>query len=1382
MKSNKLKNILATLLLLCSINVTYLYSAFWELKPGAKSGGMGFAYSAIVKNAESVFYNPANLVYTVKPNIFIEYSKLYYGLDFDSLGYKSIFYSIPETEIGSFGAGFSAFDGNFYSESTYFLSYSKSFLSGGSKYSAGVTFKYLKKNIDKNYSNDISNDPFFDEFGTALSNFTFDLGLTYRSNSGFINSFVAKNITHPNMAYQSGINESLPMILTYGVAKKYNILFPTFFSVELEMMDTSIGKDLNQIWYAFGMENDLYQNNLFTRFGFNKNELSAGLSYSNLTYSKFNLSFDYSISIPFSFTDESLPASLSTHRFGFNVFYGTILKKPELNDRRWSKKIPNSFALNDNSLITDERSDVNKKEVVLWVKDRAGNISNSISSITIDTKLPTLTDETDIKIIEDDKISLYLLIFTENADYFRYKNNSDWSDWIAIADEENNYENLVNDYDASKLNYITYQLKDRAGNIFEDKIIIQDNKKRTDLDIYPVLDDIIMKNKNSSLENDTFQSKKIILEVITQNNSFDDILFKADKDIDKPISIYNKEEKSSKSFTLDISKLDNEGIYKLYFNLVKGDLLSNTIEKTIYIDNTIPKSYYKIHSKKTSTGYHGSTLKPSLTIYQSFDTREWNLTSDTTSIDIDKNWVNLKPHFYDFTNSIQMKSKNNSIKKDKTNNHIKKYQLFLKVKDEAGNESKWYKNYFYYDDRAPQIEKFSLESKFVNKRYILSSNKIEPNIKLKSTDYVEFIFDDNSTKRYEVDNDTIIYNSSLTIPIELNAGKVIIRSYNNENVYDEKSFQYLVNIDKPIVSEFKVFDKVTGSTSVTSNQKVGLYIHGVNIDRIQISDNINFENSTYYSYNSPLIDYNLLDKEGLQYIFVRVKNNEQVSSNTYSAVIKLDRVKPHLDYSITTLDNNIVNLTTVEILYNNETISNDITGYYFTEQIEDIPKFNSNKWSLEKINFYTFKSSEDGVKELFLYLKDDARNISEPIRKVVILEKFKQVDLADTENPEKDKNSIEDIFFLSDFETGSTEVTDIDLVKVNIPEYDNKYTAWLLSEVDLSAELNSSSDKWLTKKPYKYAFNKNSEENSVKEKTVYLFLRDRDGVINRTEIKNSITVDKFKTLPGQVIPKPDNEISINNSTIDILFNKELHKKLGVEEITVYCSGNKSGYHNSKLNVNNKIISIELMGQFSENETIYVWIFGNYYDLNMKKGFISKKLRYSIEGVKSESKLVVSGAINKLSGFINEYMVEGTIENLPIDFTSDIDNLDKKYTSYIFAPVQNFGKTERKRFNSSSLSKSDYTMSYEFSELVEGEEIIFRAQYFTNTGEKSELFETTILTDVNEPESRLYLFSEKGSNVGYSNNLNLKVEVKADYDSKEFNFKFFNLVIPTKVRI
>ena len=995
------------------------------------------------------------------------------------------------------------------------------------------------------------------------------------------------------------------------------------------------------------------------------------------------------------------------------------------------------------------------KEIVLWVKDRAGNISNSISEVIIDTKKPTLEKDTKIRIIDEN--NFYIFIYTEDANYYRYNNSSEWSDWKALSDETNDFKNIITGYDNKKINYITYQIKDKAGNILEDKFIIYNGEKSTDYNKYPVVDDIILKNVASKYETDKFNSNIISVEVVSRNDSFDDLLLRSDiASEEMKIVSFSESKIADKTYLVDISNLSIDGAYILYFQTKKNGLISNVVKKTIYIDNVKPKCYFKFLGKKSDRGFYGSKIIPNLTTYQSFDTREWLLTSDTTSsIGLDS-WTKIKPSNFSFQ---EIKEHIDSKNSHDLANNIKRYQLFLKVKDEAGNESVWYNNFYNFDERAPQIEEFSLNDKLKNNRYIIYSNKIEPVISLKSTDYLEFIFDDNSTKRFEVTNDTVNFNSSLTIPTELKVGKIIVRAYNNENLFDEKVIQYIVNTNKPIISEFKIFDKVTGSNRITNNLNIGMYIHGVNIDQIQISDNINFENSTYKSFNSPLTDYNLIDKEGLQYIFVRVKNDKEISSDTYSAVIKLDRVKPTLKYSITTLENNIVNLATIEIIYDKKSVSKDIAGYYFTEILEDIPSINSTKWEKEKIGFYTFKSDKDEVKELYLYLKDDAGNLSSPLKQVVILKKFNNTIIEDEENIDNKKNSSDQsIFKLYDFETGSDKVTDKDSIGVVIGDFEDKYSAWILSETDISNEIKTKSDKWLTKKPYKFNFSSKTPENTISDKKIFLYLRDKDGMIKRSEIKSSIRVDKFITSLGKVIPESGSKISINNSKIEFMFNKLIRKTIGADELIVYCSGTKSGFHNSKVSVSNKKIILNLLGQFSQNETIYLWVIGNYYDINMKKNYIFKKLKYQVEGELLKSELKVCGISNKIYGFSNEYIIEGRLD----DFTDSEDN----YTSYIFAPESKFTSTDRKRFTNDDGEKNK-TMTYELSELIEGEEILFKAQYFSNSGEKSEVFEAKMLIDITKAESRLYLFSENGSNVGFSNDLNLKVEVKADTDTREF---------------
>jgi len=199
------------------------YSAFTDFKPSAKGAGMGYAYTSRCNDADALYYNPSNISFITMPNLTIGYNKLYMGLDKDSLGLKSLYYAIPSEKIGAFGAGILVFDNNFYGEHIYSLSYSNSIKGDEKEYSFGLTFKMLRKFFKMTYSKDIANDPFFDEYGTRVTNYTGDIGFSMRKYDSYTLSLVLKNITRPDLAFMK--DDILPMIINVGLLTgKFQVL------------------------------------------------------------------------------------------------------------------------------------------------------------------------------------------------------------------------------------------------------------------------------------------------------------------------------------------------------------------------------------------------------------------------------------------------------------------------------------------------------------------------------------------------------------------------------------------------------------------------------------------------------------------------------------------------------------------------------------------------------------------------------------------------------------------------------------------------------------------------------------------------------------------------------------------------------------------------------------------------------------------------------------------------------------------------------------------------------------------------------------------------------------------------------------------------------
>ena len=1291
-----LNNILNIFIVCCLLVVTNLEAAFWELKPGAKAGGVAYSYSSVVEDAAAVFYNPANLTLLKKPNLALDYSKLYSGLGEDDLSLKSFFYAIPETEIGSYGAGMFSFSGDYYTETSYFLSYAKSFRTFKSGFAFGLSFKYLRRNYLTNYSTDIGDDPFFAKYGSAVSNFTFDAALTYQNRNGFRHALIFKNTNSPDMAFQEHISDRLPLVVSYGVSRKFNFFLPFRISAELEMMDIEVGKALNRFWYAAGVESYLDDYNLVGRVGINKNEITAGLSYNELSYHKFNFGFNYSLSVPFSFTDEALPGNLTTHRLGFNVFFGRFLTPPSLLDSRWQREVPKDFILKNGQ-------EGAKKELVLWVKDKGGNISMDSKNIIFDSKPPVILGQ---KLVIEADNSVFLDVETDGASYYRWNNGIVWSEWTEFTKL-----NPVGKLKKSGMNFLTYEIKDKAGNSNSRSLLYDESGIVKNGESFPVIKKLQLINLISEKESAYFPSDSLVVETVASGAKEAELVYTID----------GKRElrtKFSRNVYIDLSHLKEEKEYNLEFWIENKDKAkSNIVNKKIYIDNFSPRCYYRINGRKDSHGFYGASLTPRLTTYQSFDTREWLFAVDTLA---KRNWSSEKPSKYSF--------------KDRFGNSHN-YHLYLKVRDEAGNESDWYENNYNYDNSAPSIEDFVLEESKKDGVYKLNSNLIIPEISVSHADFIVIIFDDKSQKKYQVLDSKVIFPSPMTIPQTVKSGSFEVRAYNSSGKYDKISVRYIININKPVISELELFNLSNGSTTETNSPLVGLHISGINLKKIMISEDINFMDAKYEDYTSSLCKFRLSEGDGIKYVFIKGRDQKRISSEVKHVVIKLDTKAPDGKFKITS-KNNVVDFSKIEILY--EDVSEDVDGYYLTEDPLDRPAVNDHVWSQLPIKFYNFNTKNDGMKKVVLFLKDKAGNISEAIIKHVILKKF----IANQNNSELILNSKnpEGTIVLSDIRTHRTDVSTSDTISLKITT-DSKISAWLLSDKKLD-DVAERKDGWLREEPTSYVFN-NSTNNS---KNLYLYLKDVNGRINQESIMGAIEIDKMVTYPGKVSPVAGTVIPLSGSKIIIPFNKELAAD-GFKGITVYCIGSKSGKHQVNIKIKGKKVFIEPGGRFSSNEKVALWVFGDYLDKRGKRGYIRKNLEYNSSPKTDTVKFVVKGFGGAIDGYSSDILIEGRFEGV------DAESI----WFYKFAPSDQFWNTPKKRYMGEIL--------YQLDDFREGE-VNFKAQYFTEKDE-SIVFESSLFQDNIAPAARMNVYGKKSSNTGYTNSKEIIIDIRADEDVESY---------------
>src|SRR5258706_12033367 len=135
-------------------------AAFDPLPVGGRAAGMGEAYTAVVDDVFSLYYNPAGVLQMDRPEIGTYYSRLFSGLsDNSQIGRMFVGYAQPigkEGKQGAIGASYLALDlPGLYKEESFGLTYGKELRR---HWNVGVGLKMLRKQIGSDdYTNNAIN-------------------------------------------------------------------------------------------------------------------------------------------------------------------------------------------------------------------------------------------------------------------------------------------------------------------------------------------------------------------------------------------------------------------------------------------------------------------------------------------------------------------------------------------------------------------------------------------------------------------------------------------------------------------------------------------------------------------------------------------------------------------------------------------------------------------------------------------------------------------------------------------------------------------------------------------------------------------------------------------------------------------------------------------------------------------------------------------------------------------------------------------------------------------------------------------------------------------------------------------------------------------------
>ncbi|MCG3205310.1 MAG: hypothetical protein KCHDKBKB_02029 [Elusimicrobia bacterium] len=265
------------------------FASFEPLPVGARAAGMGEAYSAIVDDVYSLYYNPAGVLQVNRPEIGSYYSQLYPGLtDNSQISRLFLGYCQPlgkDGKKGAMGANYISMElPGLYKEESFGLTWGYDVRH---RWNFGGTLKMLRKSIGTdeytaNAINPISGnatgtaDPLL-AAGRSASALGIDLGFQYRLNQSYAMGLVARNANNPDVGL-NGSKDKAPLTINAALARRWRS-----GSLGLEIMKwDSAGSNLR---YSLGGER-------WFKNGFG---IRAGVSNGSRSYSALSFGASYKI-------------------------------------------------------------------------------------------------------------------------------------------------------------------------------------------------------------------------------------------------------------------------------------------------------------------------------------------------------------------------------------------------------------------------------------------------------------------------------------------------------------------------------------------------------------------------------------------------------------------------------------------------------------------------------------------------------------------------------------------------------------------------------------------------------------------------------------------------------------------------------------------------------------------------------------------------------------------------------------------------------------------------------------------------------------------------------------------------------------------------------
>lgn len=310
-----MKTLSKAIIVLIFASATRLYSAY-ELQAGG-------AFVNLSDSNNIMYYNPAGLVNSKRPELSGSYSKLYAGLDDGSDlsdGYVSLSFPLTYNSAGAHmrgrpssavGMGVSLYGlSNLYNESSAGIYYSR-FL--GSSFLAGAAVKYLTVSYGRD---DYSSQNSIFSAGTSKSNISIDVGGLYRFNDNFSLGLSVRDLNMPDMGLKY---ENI-------VARK-----------------TTAGCLYRQKSYTFAGDVSFDTNNNFKlmaggerRFVGDRLSVKCGFGFGSSKYSQINIGSGYNVGdifvdYTFNYPLSGLSDIFGSHKIAFGYRFGEYVDEVKKN-------------------------------------------------------------------------------------------------------------------------------------------------------------------------------------------------------------------------------------------------------------------------------------------------------------------------------------------------------------------------------------------------------------------------------------------------------------------------------------------------------------------------------------------------------------------------------------------------------------------------------------------------------------------------------------------------------------------------------------------------------------------------------------------------------------------------------------------------------------------------------------------------------------------------------------------------------------------------------------------------------------------------------------------------------------------------------------------